>query len=130
MTRSLPLRLLSHTSPPLLTPSLLQNPHLNSPHQAIGLIVVFGVIIQFTIGVIHHTIYKRHQRPTLFGKVHRYVGPGVIVIGLINGILGFHFAGNNYAIIGYVIITTLMVVFVSTCLYLKKRRQVRKGAFN
>ena len=115
---------------PLLTSPFSQHPHLNSPHQAIGLVVLLGVITQFTVGVIHHTLYKRRPNPTLFGKVHRFLGPAVIFIGLINGILGFNFTGNNRAIIGYIIIITLMVIFVSTCLYLKKRRRVRKEAFN
>jgi hypothetical protein len=114
----------------LLTTLTIQNPHLNSPHQGIGLAVLLGVIVQFTAGVVHHTLYKRNKAPTLFGKVHRFLGPAVIAIGLINGILGFNFAGNNHAIIGFIIVTTLMVIFVSTCLYLKKRRRMRKEAFN
>jgi hypothetical protein len=53
-----------------------------------------------------------------------------MVIGLVNGILGFNFAGNNHAIIGYVIVTTLMGIFVTSCLHLKKRRQRHKEAYN
>jgi hypothetical protein len=54
----------------------------------------------------------------------------VIAIGLINGIIGFTFAGDDHAIIPYVILTTFMVIILTTGLYLKKRRRVRKGAFN
>ena len=54
----------------------------------------------------------------------------MIAIGLINGIIGLNFAGDNHAIIGYIIITTFMVIILTTGLYLKKRRRVRKGAFN
>ena len=54
----------------------------------------------------------------------------MIAIGLINGILGLNFAGDNHAIIPYVIMTTFMVIILTAGLYLKKRRRVRKGAFN
>jgi hypothetical protein len=87
------------------------------------------VVVQFTLGVIHHAHFKRTQMPSLFGKIHLYLGPTVIVIGLVNGILGLNFAGNKRAIIGYVIVTLLMCIFVMSCLYLKKRRSMRKEAY-
>jgi hypothetical protein len=86
-------------------------------------------VVQFTLGVIHHRHFKRTQTPSLFGKIHLYLGPTVIVIGLVNGILGLNFAGNNRAIIGYVIVATLMGIILTSGLYLKKRRRVRKEAY-
>ena len=107
-----------------------QNPHLNSPHQGIGLVVTLGVLTQWIMGMVHHQIYKRRQTPTTFGKIHRYLGPAVIALGLINGALGLNFAFRNLAIAGYAIVVVLMIIFVSLLIWFKKRRQARKGAMN
>jgi hypothetical protein len=46
------------------------------------------------LGVTHHRIYKKEQRKTLMGKIHRYLGPAIIFFGLVNGGIGFSFAGS------------------------------------
>jgi hypothetical protein len=51
----------------------------------------------------------------------------VIAIGLINGIIGLNFAGDNRAIIAYVILTTSMVIILTTGLYLKKEAASEEG---
>ena len=64
----------------------------------------------------------------MLGKIHRFAGPTVILLGLINGVVGLNFAGNNRAIIAYALVVLLMIIFVSTLLFLKKRRQMKKIA--
>ena len=103
---------------------------MNSAHQAIGFVVVIGVIAQWTLGMVHHRLYKKNGLPTPMIKIHRIAGPAVIGIGLVNGALGLNFAGKNLAIIGYAVVVLLMVIFVSTLMLCAKRRQRRKEAMN
>ncbi|KAF2720857.1 iron reductase domain protein, partial [Polychaeton citri CBS 116435] len=63
--------------------------HFSSPHQVIGILLLIAVILQFALGLVHHRLYKKNQQPTLMGKIHRYLGPVTMVIGLINGFIGF-----------------------------------------
>ncbi|KAG9568841.1 CBD9-like protein, partial [Aureobasidium melanogenum] len=60
----------------------------NTAHQIIGLIVFVGVAIQLILGTVHHVIYKRTRRSTKLGKIHLYLGPVVLVLGIINAPLG------------------------------------------
>ncbi|KAF2469130.1 CBD9-like protein, partial [Lindgomyces ingoldianus] len=62
--------------------------NVNSAHQILGLFVVVFTIAQFTLGFIHHRIYKKHSRPTIMGKIHLYMGPFILLAGAINGFLG------------------------------------------
>jgi uncharacterized membrane protein YfcA len=103
---------------------------MNSAHQAIGLVVVAAVFAQYIMGWLHHRQYTRTATPSPFGKAHRFVGAAVIFIGIVNGALGFNFAGNNRAIIGYAVVVVLMVIFVTTLMFFKKRRTRRKNAMN
>jgi hypothetical protein len=66
--------------------------NVNSAHQIIGIFIFLLVIVQFALGFVHHRIYKRQQRSTILGKVHLWLGPLVIVLGLINAPLGFNLA--------------------------------------
>lgn len=65
---------------------------VSSAHQIIGILVFLGVIVQFALGFIHHRMYKKYQRPTWLGKTHLFLGPAVLIIGIINAPLGFNLA--------------------------------------
>lgn len=67
----------------------------NSAHQIIGLLVLFAVLLQLTLGILHHRMWKRERRPTWLGKIHLYLGPAAILTGIINGGIGFDFAGKS-----------------------------------
>ena len=51
-------------------------------------------------------------------------------MGLVNVCVGFSFAGNNKAIIGFVIITILMIIVVTSTILLKRRRKMKRQAMN
>ena len=61
---------------------------------------------------------------------HRVLGPLTIALGLVNACVGFNFAGNNRPIIGLVIITIAMVLFVTGAVLLSRRRKQKKQAMN
>jgi hypothetical protein len=56
-------------------------------HQIIGLIILGLFVVQISLGTAHHVTYKKHQRKTTMGLVHRFLGPLLLLLGLINGIL-------------------------------------------
>ncbi|KAF2858979.1 iron reductase domain protein [Piedraia hortae CBS 480.64] len=68
--------------------------HFRSPHQVIGILVLIALFAQLGLGIIHHRIYKKQHRGTPMGRIHHFLGPSVIAIGIINVPVGFMFAGN------------------------------------
>ncbi|RAL12826.1 cytochrome and DOMON domain-containing protein [Aspergillus homomorphus CBS 101889] len=64
-------------------------------HPIIGIILV-GVLVLFQplAGYLQHRHWKREAAKSVFGYMHRWVGRGAIVLGMVNGGLGFWFAGG------------------------------------
>lgn len=123
--------------------------NFTSAHQIIGFFLLIAFLSQAVLGILHHRIYKREGRKTIKGWIHLYMGPAIILFGLINGILGFALAGrsthpsssiqrkantpleNVFIAIPYCIII-LFVGIVYTCIRVfsarrKKRNQASKG---
>ena len=69
--------------------------NFNSAHQVIGILLLLAMLSQYALGVVHHRIFKKEQRKTVFGKVHRFLGPSIIFIAIINGGLGFQLGGKS-----------------------------------
>ncbi|KAL8828873.1 MAG: hypothetical protein Q9170_006411 [Blastenia crenularia] len=61
--------------------------HYNSSHQLLGIVVVVAVLLQATLGIVHHRIFKAKQKPTMMGIIHRFLGPAIVCAGIINGAL-------------------------------------------
>jgi hypothetical protein len=45
--------------------------------------------------VVQHRVFRRTKQETIFGIVHRFFGPTIIVLALINGGLGLDLAGKT-----------------------------------
>ena len=69
--------------------------HFNSAHQIIGIFLLIAILSQLGLGMAHHVIFKREQRKTIMGKIHMILGPAIIFFGLVNGGIGFSFAGMS-----------------------------------
>ncbi|KAK5004200.1 hypothetical protein LTR28_009227 [Elasticomyces elasticus] len=102
----------------------------NSAHQIIGIILVVAVIIQLSLGFFHHRYYKKHARPTLMGRIHRYLGPAVLFFGIVNGGTGLDFTGNATAgyVAAYVVVVVVVALLVGGAIFMKMRQQRRKKA--
>jgi len=100
--------------------------HFNSAHQIIGILLLLAFFTQLALGVTHHRVYKKEQRKTVMGKVHRFLGPGIIFFGLVNGGIGFSFSGATFLAIPYVIIILLFIILycciVCGTTFFRKRR--------
>ena len=46
-----------------------------SAHQVIGLIASALTLIQFGLGIRNHLILKYTLTPTIYGRIHIYIGP-------------------------------------------------------
>ena len=109
--------------------SASQSKHFNSAHQIIGLIILLGLLVQLGLGLLHHTIYVRTSKPTPFGRIHFFLGPFIMLLGLINAGVGFDFAGNSRLNIPYGIIVAAIAIVLSGILgcqmFFRSRRKYK-----
>jgi len=84
--------------------------HFNSAHQVLGILLLLSVWTQFLLGFFHHRIFKREQRPTLLGKIHRYLGPAIILIGVVVAMLGFVLALNPHLCLPFTVFLLFVIV--------------------
>ncbi|MCJ1285565.1 hypothetical protein MMC26_004906, partial [Xylographa opegraphella] len=68
---------------------------LNVTHPIIGLTVISGLFLQPFLGLIHHFIYRKTQRKTLWAHAHVWWGRALLILGAINGGLGLQLSGNT-----------------------------------
>lgn len=66
-------------------------------------------------------------------RMHAYLGPSIIVLGIVNGFIGFHFAGSSYHNFPYAIIVLAVVIVYLTIRGLvwfcsSKRKEKKKAA--
>ncbi|KAK5123004.1 hypothetical protein LTR85_003570 [Meristemomyces frigidus] len=107
--------------------------HFASAHQVIGILLFLALFLQLGLGILHHRIFKREQRPTILSKIHLYLGPVILVFGVINAPIGFVFAGNPHLCLPYVVILVIVaIVFVGIRFFSHKccgnRGQRKAGA--
>ncbi|EXJ66491.1 uncharacterized protein A1O5_10160 [Cladophialophora psammophila CBS 110553] len=106
------------------------SPNLTAGHQILGFVVVGLGLATWIVGFVGHRIYKRTKQPAKIMKGHRVLGPATITLGLANCIVGFRFAENTRATIVFAIAMVLMLIFVGTVMFFKRRQQQRKGPMN
>ncbi|KAF9882223.1 integral membrane protein [Colletotrichum karsti] len=86
----------------------------NSAHQILGFIVVAFCMVQFALGFLHHSKYKKTGQTTIYKTVHVWLGRIVIALGTFNAFLGFSFALNrkfNYFLAGLIILLLALSIF-------------------
>jgi hypothetical protein len=72
----------------------IRSKNFDSAHQVLGILLLIALFAQLALGFVHHAKFKKTQQKTIFGKIHLYLGPISIAIGIINGFLGFRLAGK------------------------------------
>ncbi|KAM0706509.1 hypothetical protein Q7P35_005836 [Cladosporium inversicolor] len=82
-----------------------------SAHQLIGLLILIAMLLQLGLGLLHHRTRKQTKSPTKFSKIHKFLGPAIFLLGLINGGLGFSFAGNSSYHGRYIVVILTVAVF-------------------
>jgi hypothetical protein len=69
------------------------------------------MLIQLGLGLLHHRTWKQIKSPTTYSKIHKFLGPAVFLLGLINGGLGFSFADNSSYHSRYIVVILTVAVF-------------------
>jgi Cytochrome domain of cellobiose dehydrogenase/Eukaryotic cytochrome b561 len=106
-------------------------PALNTPHQVFGLTITLLLLIQPTLGFRGFLLNRHHQQnnprshhtnPALAGKLHRYLGPTIILAGIINGALGLVLVNNSDKLPAYAAacIFVAIVYLVSFCIFRRR----------
>lgn len=72
----------------------IRSRNFGSGHQILGLLVFAALFVQAGLGLVQHRIFRRTKQETVMGIVHRFFGPTIIVLALVNGGLGLDFAGE------------------------------------
>ncbi|EEH44049.2 hypothetical protein PABG_11456 [Paracoccidioides brasiliensis Pb03] len=63
-------------------------------HPIIGYVVIAWLsVFQPLLGYLHHRHYVRMRKGSVMGFVHRWVGRAMLILAIVNGGLGFKFAG-------------------------------------
>lgn len=89
------------------------NSKLDTPHQGLGIATFSLVLLQTLLGFLHQRIFKKTHSPSFFGIIHRFLGPAIILFGIVNGALGLKLANNDGKIAPY-FAAVLVIVFVCT----------------
>ncbi|KAM0254709.1 hypothetical protein ACHAQJ_006490 [Trichoderma viride] len=99
----------------------------HSLHQILGFITVLLMLVQMTVGIIHHLKWRKTKQPTLFGKIHLWNGRIVMVLGAGNGYIGFGYAlDRKYALIVLGIVFLLVICFLGFIIWGAKRQMPRR----
>lgn len=106
---------------------------INSYHPIIGFIVVGGLLLfQPLMGLYSHLHLHKTGDKSIFAFIHRWFGRIMVILGIINGGLGFRLAGIGspgtpvgavvaYSVVAGVIISSyLVVVIVRTAMQLAR----------
>ncbi|KFZ13412.1 hypothetical protein V502_06623 [Pseudogymnoascus sp. VKM F-4520 (FW-2644)] len=67
----------------------------NNTHTIFGASIFGLILVQPFLGIIHHFLYKRDGKRTLFGLAHCWYGRVIIILAVVNGGLGLQLARNT-----------------------------------
>lgn len=102
----------------------------NTAHQIIGLLIFIFLFAQFALGFLHHRKFKQTKETTKLAPIHKWMGRLLLILGGINGFLGFRLAQSNeynYILAGLVISVTFTIVMILVAKkYIQKRWNKRK----
>ncbi|RFU76425.1 integral membrane [Trichoderma arundinaceum] len=93
-------------------------------HVVIGFIVVCTIILfQPVLGILQHRHFKKTGGKSILAYLHRWIGRGSVLLGMINTGLGFQLAKKNVIIHkssyvrSYVLLGILVFVWISFVIY-------------
>ncbi|OBT54678.1 hypothetical protein VE04_05686 [Pseudogymnoascus sp. 24MN13] len=93
-------------------------------HVVIGFVVVCTIIVfQPIMGILQHRHFKKRGDKSIFAYLHRWIGRGAIILGMINSGLGFQLAQTNVIVStgsyirNYVLLGFFVSIWLSLVLY-------------
>ncbi|OSS53340.1 hypothetical protein B5807_01832 [Epicoccum nigrum] len=94
--------------------------NVSSGHQVFGLILLILLLVQWAIGFHHHLRFRKYKRSTLYGRLHLYAGPTIVLGGIINGFTGFNFSREPHNNVYYGAVVAVVLVIVLSSLVWKR----------
>ena len=110
---------------------------LDAYHQIIGYIVVGSLVLfQPLLGLVQHLRFKKLGRRTIFGHIHRSFGRLLILLGIVNGGLGFYISGPvgseyspRWAVIAYSVVAAIVgAILISLAIWSEFLRKPKQGS--
>lgn len=88
---------------------------LDGYHMVIGYAIAAALVLfQPAMGLYQHLHYHKTGGKTVFGLIHRWLGRTTIMVGIVNGGLGFMIAGSDSAYVPYVIVAVIIfLIYIS-----------------
>lgn len=105
---------------------------MDRAHVRIGIVLLVVLLAQPILGVVHHKMFKKHGKRTVWSQVHIWLGRIIIPLGMINGGLGLELAANASTdghVIAYAVCAAVMGVAYIVAIVLGERKR-RKAAAN
>jgi hypothetical protein len=78
-------------------------------HPVLGIVLFILCLIQPILGQVHHLLFKRTGGRTTVSHGHIWLGRAIIILGIVNGGLGFKLADNTN--IGPIVYTIVAIIF-------------------
>lgn len=107
-----------------------QSKDVSSGHQIFGLILLTLLLVQWAIGIYHHVRFRKHNRSTIYGMLHLYAGPTIVLGGIINGFTGFNFSGEPHNNVYYGAVVAVVIVVVLLSLLWKRWSKNKQAKHN
>jgi len=88
-------------------------------HQSIGFFVVaMLVLFQPAMGLYQHLHYHKTGGRTIFGVLHRWLGRSMIILGIVNGGLGWQLTHNSGAYTPYAVVAAIVfLIYISVLVF-------------
>lgn len=103
--------------------------YMHEPHAIIGVLLLIVLFFMPIIGVIHHKMYARAHKRTLWSYAHIFIGRTGILIGMINGGLGLQLAGApRSSTVAYGVIAGVMgLIYIVAVVFGEMKRSRRSS---
>jgi hypothetical protein len=92
---------------------------LDEPHAIVGMLLLAILFFMPLVGAIHHKVYKRMQKRTMWAYGHIFTGRAGIVLGMINGGLGLQLADarRSYVVTYSVFAGSVGTVYIAVIVF-------------
>ena len=103
--------------------------YLGEAHAIIGMILLGIFFFMPFIGIIHHKVYKKVQKRTLWSYSHIFTGRIGVILGMINGGLGLQLASarRSYIIVYGVFAGLIGVAYIGAIVFGESKRARRSS---
>ncbi|PWI66157.1 hypothetical protein PCL_05375 [Purpureocillium lilacinum] len=97
--------------------------YLREPHVLLGLVILCGILLQNTLGWLHHRAYVNDAKNAFVTSAHILVGRFIIILGSANALLGLILARARPTTLVFLSTVFAVDVVVVSCIWLATRKR-------